>query len=207
MFCSTACKNKATEGFHSYECNVDEISVGRNQLTNRHKIALKSLFKALSMFGGSVQSFHEFICSKVNGTIFDFDFSEMHSTEISACDSYQLLAASFTAGIIKFSYPEYQKLQLYFRNVLSMYPKMKDIMLSKQFNSIIDFLIKQYQSVMSVDIKTSQRQIWYGGVYVLRPYLHHSCTSNIITPIMFGKLLFIVQQPIKKGSMLTVNHA
>ena len=208
MFCSIECKNAATEGFHSYECNVDEITVDGEKLCNRHKIALKFLFKALSLFGGSVESFYKFICSTIGHTIFDFDFSSIHSTQISIQESYQLFAASATTGLIKFSYTEYQRLQLFFHKVLAMFPKIREIMLFEHFYSIVDFLIKQYQCVMAVDIKTrTKRRIWYGGVYVLRPYMHHSCTSNIFTPILFGKLMFIVQKPIMKGYLLTVNHA
>ncbi|CAO1433669.1 unnamed protein product [Diamesa tonsa] len=205
MFCSIECKNAATQGFHSYECNVDEIFVNGENLSNRHRIALKSLFKALSMFGGSVELFHQFICNSIGKTIFDFDFSEINSTKVS--ESYHLLATSVTTGLINYSPSEYQSLKLFYQNVLPMYPKLKDIMFSKHFNSIVDFLIKQYQSVIAVEIKTVERKIWYGGTYLLRPYMRHSCSSNIATMILFEKLIFIVQQPIRKGSMLTVNHA
>ncbi|CAO1428425.1 unnamed protein product [Diamesa hyperborea] len=205
MFCSIECKIAATQGFHSYECNVDEIFVNGENLSNRHRIAFKSLFKALSMFGGSVELFHQFICNSIGKTIFDFDFSEINSTEVS--ESYHLLATSVTTGLINYSPSEYQSLRLFYQNVLPMYPKLKDIMFSKHFNSIVDFLIKQYQSVIAVEIKTVERKIWYGGTYLLRPYMRHSCSSNIATMILFEKLIFIVQQPIRKGLMLTVNHA
>lgn len=207
MFCSTECKKTATEGYHSYECNVDGITVDGEILSKRHKIALKHLFKALSWFGGSIELFYEFLCTCNGKTIFDFDFSEMFSTKNSTISETQhLVATSVAAGLIMFSKSEYQSLQLYYKNVLAMYPKMKNIILFDHFNSIVHFIIKQYQNVMTAEIiTTTERRLWYGGVFLLRQYMQHSCSSN--TAILSEKLTFIVQEPIKKGSLMTVNHA
>lgn len=209
MFCSAACKVEAMLGFHSYECNIDEISIDGEKISNRHKVALKFLFKALALFGGSVELLYNFIyLTTVCDTIFDFDWTQVDPKIIPSHQHLQLFAACFTKGLIKFSDQEYKRLQLYYFKVLSKYPKINILMFFEHFNTIVDFVIKQYQCVVAVDIKTATlRHIWYGGVYPLRSHMHHSCASNINTSILFGNLVYIVQQPIKQGTMLTINHA
>lgn len=101
MFCSSVCKKTATEGYHSYECNVDiGITVDGENISNRHKIALRYLFKALSLFGGSIELFYKFLCTSNGKTI----FSTKNST---ISETHHLLATSVAAGLIMFSKSEY----------------------------------------------------------------------------------------------------
>ena len=189
MFCSENCKESGFQ-VHQYECGIIDhmISVfGWKSLKEHNKC--RALFKALSIFNGSVENLMEF----VNET----NKSSQEMITLEMCNNEK----AFLKAICSINNRSDD--DLYIEYFYSFYPKIKEMMANKDFRKFVTMFTKTIPVVIKTELITLTKM--NGGYHPLELVLSLSCAPNVFSFILNdSKIIYSVQHPIKAGEKLTI---
>lgn len=209
MFCSDVCMESANNSYHNYECEMMDYFLESGII----HIVMRTFFKALSLFNGSIVELKAFLGSIKDQTVFDVDMSID-----SKLNEKNKLIATYTLANNE------SKCDLKYYEILFLkHPKLKRMWTTNnQF--ITSFLSKlchignQYvhgigswslkegglsSEVAISPVNPSQlSQLIGNGIYTFSALLNHSCAPNVKRLNFEDKIILIVSRPIKENDQL-----
>ncbi|CAO1422621.1 unnamed protein product [Diamesa serratosioi] len=200
MFCSEECKHSAMKSFHYYECRHQK---SLSQLSKHFRFAYRLLFKALSIFDGSVEDFERFINENKDSkvTIFDLDFSDPDNIEndknrllimIALNDhdeSYYKKSCRLIKDVLLDILPGRERTCRYFLN------RVKN-MLKFHSQSISSWSMVKGNCILdSTDLNSL-------GTYLFSALVNHSCIPNVQGIHIENRIVMYVKRPIPQGHQL-----
>lgn len=215
MYCSDECEAKAYESFHKYECYLSELTL---ILSSTVRMALRTFFVALSIFGESLEGLQNYLIEHSKSyTVFDFEDFEAPQHKLLSINS---LIASDETDVERMILEE----------MFQISPKLKEMWLSHS-DFIENFLKRQIQigrlnyheiyvwplkrgRIQNDDVDNFTGSLAYqrgeiaagNGSYPFCSLLNHHCAPNISRMFINDKLVLVVQRTIKKGDQLFDNY-
>ena len=206
MHCSDGCRDSANS-YHNYECEMMDYFV----LSGTIHIVMRTFFKALSLFVGSIVQLEAFLVSIKDQTVFDFDMSNDPSNEKDKLIATYALAANEN----KCDLENYEKIFL-------KHPKLKRMWTTnnqfiKHFLTKLCHIGHQYvhgigswslkigglSSEVNEPVNPIQlSQLIGNGIYTFSALLNHSCAPNIKRLNFEDKIILVVSRPIKENDQL-----
>jgi SET and MYND domain-containing protein 4 len=201
MFCSTACMQKAEENFHNFECEIIEIL----HKSGIMQMAMRVFLQALNMFDGSVEKLEKFLenYEKSSTSVFDFNFSATQKDEKENARNF--LASLYCLARSGKNSNDSPK------NIF-----MSSLKLTKIWNDHQKFIENFFKRVLCVGdsnfhgicgwsiqkFRNQDPQMIGIGCYPFISLVNHSCYPNVTRQYFEGKMMLVVERPIKKGEQL-----
>ena len=207
MYCSDVCKDSANNSYHLYECEMMAYFL----LSGIIHIVMRTFFKALSLFGGSIVQLEAFLGSIKDQTIFDFDLSNDPSNERNKLIATYTLAANENQCDLEC-----------YEAIFLRHPKLKRMWTTnnqfiKHFLTKLCHIGNQYvhgigswslkvgglSSEVTEPVNPIQlSQLIGNGIYSFSALLNHSCAPNIKRLNYEDKIILVVSRPIKENDQL-----
>lgn len=212
MFCTENCMQKAQNEFHQFECNIDDNPDIDLFQTN----VLRMIVKCTSLFGGKQKELEKFIASNMKKllTPFDFDLSSQSSLSEKNIMLTQLCDNQQYGKLFRFDI-EFLKI----RPFLLRHPKLLDIVTLRMFNLVGNYVMgdaKRFKSIGGKALSTTHQDQdlfkinYYGDtIDICFNLIRYSCVPNTVLHPYNGKIVWVVQYPIKANDWLTIafnNH-
>jgi len=209
MYCNEDCKKKAHDEAHRYEC---EFINKLHSMPNIVNLTIKTFFKALSMFDGSVDELEKHIAGHLYGnkksTIFDFDFTNMSEKE---ADKAKLLV--LCSGLQQDQHKDLLIMMMMLFKEHSMWEKMTEfqqLFVRTLLVTLFKILYVNVYFVKHSDANTENvdRYIDVGTSYsTFFSLINNSCISNIVIISTGEYQVLVATEQIKKGEQLTFEYA
>lgn len=188
MFCSADCQSNR---LHEYECGV---KFGHNRFGTSVMATLRSILVAIDLFS-SADALMNFVeqtqkCDElVPATMKDA------TSQYRAYIKQETCVGKLYGNELGFCIaPIYKKLM--------SVESIKTMFQTKARTRFLQHLIGNHLLVTSGTASDTGRRHDESQVYMIMKYFQHSCTPNMISIPMNGRLLFITTRPIKKGEEL-----
>lgn len=215
MFCSSECEQSSWSSYHQYECAAMNLILGP-LMTSTMRIALRTFFTVLSLFGGSIVELEKFLSQNTEPrTVFDGE-----------SDAKQKFLSTHSL----MSNGEVEVNETVFEEIFQVSPVTKEMWISH--NQVIrSFLKKQTQigtmnyheihgwplrkgGLPDDELNEFKNSLAYqrgitsigSGSYPFIALLNHHCSPNVNRIFIDDKNVLIVQRPIEKGAQLFDNY-
>lgn len=207
MYCSDVCKDSANKSYHHYECQMIDYFLQSGII----HIVIRTFFKALSLFGGSIVQLEAFLGSIKDQTVFDFDMSKDPFNEKNKLIATYTLAANE----IKCDLEAYEVIFLKHSKLKRMWTTNNQFI--RNFLTKLCHIGNQYvhgigswslkigglSSEITEPVNPIQlSQLIANGIYTFSALLNHSCAPNIKRLNFEDKIILIVSRPIKENDQL-----
>lgn len=212
MFCSENCMQKSLNEFHQFECNIEDNPYIDLFQTN----VLRMIIKCNALFEGGRKEMEKFMASNMKEllTPFDFDLSSKSSSSEKNIMLTQLCANQQYGKLGRFDI-EFLKIKPF----LIRHPKLLDMVSLEMFNLAANYVMgdaKRFKSIGGKALSTTHQNLdlfkinYYGDAIDICFNLNrYSCVPNTVLHPYNGKIVWIVQYPIKANDWLSVafnNH-
>lgn len=209
MYCSDECVKKAVESYHFYECPIAEI-ITTSLLTSTMKMALRTFFFGLSLFGGSIGGFAESM-ENLDGNITVFD---AESDEIGKLRAVHSLVSDCKLSVNDVIFDEIFQLSLNLREMWTSHGDFIRKFLTKQtkiasmnYHEIYNWPLKTSTAPSDTSFAYKRGVVEVGnGSYPFCSLLNHSCAANVSRIHVNDMIVLIVQRPIGKGDQIFDNY-
>lgn len=198
MFCSEKCMEQANATFHRYECEM------LNQLSayGGWRMALRSFFDALSICDGSIDELEKIAreCDELKSTVYNYDLSDENDPEINKNRLKCLLSLFCDIEVEKKD----------FKLIFTSHPLLRKMWATHQsfIKKIIDRFMQieilNFHSIKGSSLckKKSYRAALGDGAFIFCSLVNHSCVPNVMRVVVDGRMVMIVERPIKQGEQL-----
>lgn len=198
MFCSEKCKEEANSSFHRYECEI---------LTNLNsyggwRMALRSFFDALSICDGSIEELERIAreCDEFKSTVYNYDLSDETDPNYNK-NRLKCLLSLFSSIEVEVKD---------FRAMFTVHPLLRKMWVThKNFiKNIIDRFMQieilNFHSIKGSSLckKKSYRAALGDGAFIFSSLVNHSCVPNVMRVVVDGRMVMIVERPIRQGEQL-----
>lgn len=217
MFCSSDCKRKAFIDFHHLECPLMELIIS-TALTSTMRMALRTFFKALSLFDGSVEELEMFLnLNEKSFTIFDVENPGDSKKNLLVINSL------IFSDKIKCN-------ENVFEDIFSATTELK-FLWSTHSDFIMKFIRKQNQigtmnyhevycwplkkgGLEDPELENIEKSLAYKrgiistgtGSYPFCSLFNHHCAPNVNRVYVNDKIFVVVQRTIEQGDQLFDNY-
>ncbi|KAG5671094.1 hypothetical protein PVAND_001308 [Polypedilum vanderplanki] len=198
MFCSEKCREDAFNLFHKYECNILNVLPE----TGNFQMAIRNFFVSLSICNGSITELKELMrkSDERNPTIFDFNLSDKKCMNNSKnyLMSMISLAHQTTVTVKEFGY-----IFQHHAHLRKLWETEKEFIM-KYIERMMQIEILNFHGIKgrSLDAKDPYRRCVGDGSFAFCSLLNHSCCPNVMRIVVDGKMVVIVERPIKAGEQL-----
>ncbi|CRL05941.1 CLUMA_CG019150, isoform A [Clunio marinus] len=217
MFCTSQCREIAFKNFHKYECQLVNL-ISSSLLTPTMRMALRTLFVALSIFEGSIEDLEKFLHENTDcRTIFDLeDFNDMKQRFLAVNSLISSSDIEVNASIFEEIFHVVPQL----KSMWTVHGQFIESFLRKQtqigilnYHEIFSWPLKK-GGFLDNDITAFKGSLAYQrgvvgtgfGSYSFTSLLNHSCAPNICRIHNNNEIILIVQRPIAKGEQLFDNY-
>lgn len=198
MFCSQKCMDEANETFHRYECEI----LTKLQAYGGWRMALRSFFDALSICDGSIGELEKIAreCDKLKWTVYNFDLSNVTDVDYNK-NRLKCLLSLFSGvevedkdfKVLFTSHPLLRKMWMthstFIKNIITRFMQIEIL----NFHSI---------KGSSLCMKKSYRAALGDGAFIFCSLVNHSCMPNVMRVVVDGRMVMIVERPIRQGEQL-----
>lgn len=201
MYCSSSCMEYAEENFHNFECEIIELlhKCGVMQMT------MRVFFQALNIFEGSIEKMENFLSKfdKLSTSVYDFDFS---ATDENTKARNFLVSLYCLARNDKNASSNSSPRNIFIQHplLLEMWDEYQ-IFIEKFFKRILSIGDSNFHGICGWSIQkhhNNDPQMIGIGCYPFISLVNHSCYPNVTRQYYKGKMMLVVERPIKKGEQL-----
>jgi len=213
MFCSKKCQEEATEKFHAIECPVQDVM--RSSMQDKYgyiHFMMQSFLEAKHAFGGIKKL--KAVCNDKEiqqKTFMDYDLREE--------DKQMLVKNQLLSALGRFSIECPIPVDVAINDQLMNSPPIRLLWTSQSEKQDAQVILKKilriafypavndgtFMDKAKLAMTEALKKAYAYGIYFSDDYTEYNCTPNVVEVTVNAQLVYIVQQNIKKGELISKN--